>query len=83
MVWGKVGNQVPMGDTILNEVGHGVAKVGLNVSLGGEAGKNSFNSEAHCSPSIKGKKVIARNMAAITSNKEAVGSSKPPFNFTS
>nr|POF22901.1 hypothetical protein CFP56_38188 [Quercus suber] len=80
---GNVGNQGPTGDTILNEARPGVAKLGPNVNFRGETGKNSFNLEAHCSPSVKGKKLIVRNTVATTSNKEAARSNKPPFNFTS
>lgn len=82
MVWGNVGNQGPMSETILKRAGPEVAKLGPNSSVRGEVGKINFNSEAHFSPSVKGKKVIVRSRAVTTSNKEAAGSSKPPFSFT-
>lgn len=64
-------------------MGPGDAKLGPNSSVRSEIGKNNFISKAECSPSVKGKKVIARNRAATTSNKDASGSSKPPFSCTS
>ena len=72
-----------MGDTTWNEARPGVTKLGPNVSFGGKSEKKNFISEAQSSPSIKGKKVIARNRAMNKINTEVAGSIKTPFNFTS
>lgn len=45
MVWGNVGNQGPMNETILKRAGLEVAKLGPNGSVKGKVGKINFNSE--------------------------------------
>ena len=82
-VWRNVGSQGPMGDTIWNEAGPEVTKLGPNVYFGSKTEKRNFISEAQSSPSVNNKKVIARNRAMNKINTEVAGSIKTPFNFTS
>nr|POE60794.1 uncharacterized protein CFP56_44005 [Quercus suber] len=49
----------------------------------GEIEKKRYNEAAQSSPSVKGKKVIARSRSVNKRNTEGAGSSKTPFNFTS
>ena len=66
----------------LSDMGPGIAKMGPKASRGDELEDEGFKSKALSSPSVKGKKVIARNIARNKNLSEGTGSSKNKFNLS-
>lgn len=66
----------------MDKVGQGVLLLGPKLKFGGLMDKSGFQTKAHVSLSVKGKKVIARSRALTQLNK-AASSSKPLFTSAS
>ena len=66
-------------ETDLEKARNGGLVLGLNLKLGGLMDELGVQDKAHISPSVKGKKVMARNRVLTQLNKKASDNNMPYF----